>query len=300
MALRIVRESDPIQVERLSVCIYAPPGLGKTSLAFTADDPLLLDFDQGAYRSGNRKDSVKVERWEDVCGIGPKDLEAYKTIVVDTAGRALDHLTTDIIASDAKAGRGGSLSIQGYGVLKSRFIGWLNMLKQFGKDVVLIAHSEEKQKGDETIERLDVQGGSKGEIYKASDCMGRIFIRGEKRMLDFSPRESGFGKNPAQLPVLEIPDFATDSNFLGKVMRQIKSKLNEETEVQREARAIQEEWKAKVSGAADEALTDLVKEINAANVSDNFRGIVKGQINDRAKASGLAWDAKAKSFKKAA
>lgn len=50
MTLRITRSADPITVERLNVCIYAQPGIGKTSLGFTADAPLLLDFDQGAHR----------------------------------------------------------------------------------------------------------------------------------------------------------------------------------------------------------------------------------------------------------
>jgi hypothetical protein len=52
------------------------------------------------------------------------------------------------------------------------------MLNSFGKDVVLIAHMDEQRNGDDIIERLDVQGGSKGEIYKAADAMGRVAVRG--------------------------------------------------------------------------------------------------------------------------
>ena len=29
MALKIVRAADPIKVERLNVCLYAPPGVGR-------------------------------------------------------------------------------------------------------------------------------------------------------------------------------------------------------------------------------------------------------------------------------
>ena len=37
MSLKITKAAEPIAVERLNLCIYAQPGIGKTSLAFTAD-----------------------------------------------------------------------------------------------------------------------------------------------------------------------------------------------------------------------------------------------------------------------
>jgi hypothetical protein len=118
-------------------------------------------------------------------------------VVIDTAGRALDALTADIIRRNPKAGRGGALTLQGYGTLKAEFVAWVKSVNAIGKDVVLIAHMDEQRNGDEIIERLDVQGGSKGEIYKAADAMGRIAIRDGKRMLMFSPTDACFGKNPA-------------------------------------------------------------------------------------------------------
>src|SRR6185312_8308066 len=169
MSLKITKAADPISVERLNLCIYAQPGIGKTSLAFTADAPLLLDFDQGAHRAANRKDTVRVASWGDVANMTADDLAPYKTLIIDTAGRALDALTADIIRRNPKAGRGGALTLQGYGTLKSEFVAWLKMVNGFGMDVVLIAHMDEQRNGDEIIERLDVQGGSKGEIYKAAD-----------------------------------------------------------------------------------------------------------------------------------
>src|SRR5690606_38238567 len=51
MALKITKASDPLTVEQLIVCIYGPPGLGKTTLGFSARKPLLLDFDRGAHRA---------------------------------------------------------------------------------------------------------------------------------------------------------------------------------------------------------------------------------------------------------
>jgi hypothetical protein len=195
--LKIIKSSDPISVERVNLCIYGPPGLGKTSLAFTAESPLLLDFDNGAHRAANRKDTVRVQSWGEVAELDRDDLAQYSTVIVDTAGRALDALTADIIRRNPKMGRGGALSLQGYGQLKAEFVAWLKLLNSFGKDVVLIAHMDEQRNGDEIIERLDVQGGSKNEIYKAADAMGRLTIRDGKRLLNFSPTDAAFGKNPA-------------------------------------------------------------------------------------------------------
>lgn len=288
MALRIIRSTDPITVSRLNVCIYAAPGLGKTSISFTADKPLLLDFDRGAHRSANRKDTVQVERWEDVAHITADDLADFKTVVVDTAGRALDTLTPDIIRRNPKMGRGGSLTLQGFGQLKAEFVAWLKHLNSLGKDVVLIAHMDEQRSGDEIIERLDVQGGSKGEIYKAADAMGRLSIRDGKRMLNFSPTDASFGKNPGQLEPLEVPHPERDPQFLARVIQQIKDRLNAMTEEQREAQAALEKWRDRTTAAEDvSAINALLPEAKGGSQA------MKVLLNDRAASLGLSFDSKA-------
>lgn len=287
MALRIIRSTDPITVTRVNLCIYAAPGLGKTSISFTADKPLLLDFDRGAHRAANRKDTVQVDRWEDVANITADDLADFNTVVVDTAGRALDVLTADIIRRNPKAGRGGALTLQGYGTLKAEFVAWLKHLNSLGKDVVLIAHMDEQRNGDEIIERLDVQGGSKGEIYKAADAMGRLSIRDGKRMLNFSPTDSQFGKNPGQLDPLEVPHPERAPEFLAGVIQQIKDKLNAMTEEQREAQAALEKWRTNLADVEDaDGINGL---LDAAKSSSRAAQIL---LHDRATALGLTFDKK--------
>ena len=287
MALRIIRSTDPITVSRLTLCIYAAPGFGKTSISFTADRPLLLDFDRGAHRAANRKDTVQVDRWEDVASITADDLADFNTVVVDTAGRALDVLTADIIRRNPKAGRGGALTLQGYGTLKAEFVAWLKHLNSLGKDVVLIAHMDEQRNGDEIIERLDVQGGSKGEIYKAADAMGRLSIRDGKRMLNFSPTDSQFGKNPGQLDPLEVPHPERAPEFLAGVIQQIKDKLNAMTEEQREAQAALEKWRTNLADVEDaDGINGL---LDAAKSSSRAAQIL---LHDRATALGLTFDKK--------
>jgi hypothetical protein len=131
MALKITRAADPITVERLNLCVYGQPGAGKSSLAFTAEAPLLLDFDRGAHRAANRKDTVQVSAWSDVSDMGADDLAPYSTVIVDTAGRALDSLTADIIRRNPKAGRGGAGGEVGGGQV------WLSAYHDLRVDLVV-------------------------------------------------------------------------------------------------------------------------------------------------------------------
>lgn len=289
MGLKITKASEPIKVERLTVCIYAAPGLGKTSLAFTSEAPILLDFDHGAYRAANRKDTVQISTWGDVTTIEQDDLKAYKTVVVDTAGRALDLLSADIIRRNAKMGRGGALTLQGYGALKAEFIAWLKLINSFGKDVILIAHMDEQRNGDDVLERLDVQGGSKNEIYKAADAMGRIFIRGNKRELDFTPRENSFGKNPGQLDVLTIPE--NDTSFMAGVIKQIKDRLNTLTEEQLEAQKVIESWRDRIDAMKTvEAFNKALGEVRKAPK------VCQAMFGRAAKLRGFEYDEKAGAY----
>lgn len=291
MALKITKTNDPITVNQLVVVIYGAPGLGKSTLGFTSDTPIMLDFDRGAYRSANRKDSVQIDSWNDAASITAEDLAPYNTVVVDTAGRALDYLSADIIKADPKKGYGGALTLQGYGVLKSRFTSWLNSLKIIGKDVVLIAHSSEDKKGDEIIERLDVQGGSKGEIYKSADAMGRLYLVNGKRIVSFSPTDTAFGKNPGNLEPVQVDDVSVNPDILAQVIVAIKDRLNSLTESQKAKQKEIADWMARISeSTSPDHFNQMVKEVKAADKS--IEQAIKGYLHKSATENGLEFNKK--------
>lgn len=300
MALRITKAEEPIEVKQLTSCIYSPPGLGKSSLSFTTETPLLLDFDGGSYRAINRKDVVQVASWADVSAITGDDLKPYRTVVVDTAGRALDVLSAYIIGENPKLGRGGALTLQGFGELKSRFISWTKLIRSFGLDVVLLVHSDEQRKGDEVIERLDVQGGSKNEIYKVADMMGRISLSSGKRILNFNPTDTAFGKNPGRLPALEIPDAERDAitfnTFLGGVIARTKETLNTLSAEQKEVASMLADWQSKIEEAKTpddyNGMIPLTQEADE-RVRDN----VKRMLTSSATRKGYEFDKATKAFK---
>jgi len=295
MALRIVSASAPLTIENIVLTVYAAPGYGKSSLSFTAEKPLMLDFDRGAHRSATRGDSVPVASWADVAQMTPDDLKPYSTIIVDTAGRALDALSADIINGNPKAGRGdGSLTLQGFGTLKSRFAQWQAFLRSLHKDLILVCHMDEQKNGDDTQERIDAQGASRNEIYKSSDAMCRIRLDGrDQRYLDFDPRQGGFGKNPAQLPKIAFPDPRQNPRVLAEVIAQIKAAVNHMAVEQAEAHKDQDMWAktiAEAKTAADfNALVNLGRE-------RKYGKVMMAMLTDPAKAAGLHFDKTAKLY----
>ena len=197
MAIKIIKGAD-VPVEHLIVVLYGPPGIGKTSLALTAANPLLLDFDGGVKRAPNHafNDVVSVQSWSDVDSLTPADLEGYDTIIIDTLGSALESMIVEMIARDPKMGRGGGQpSMQGWGALKVKFAAFLSLLQRSNRDIVVVAHASEEMRGEEAVERIHAQGSSKQLVYQQADLMGRMSKDGKAVLLTFDPTASAYGKN---------------------------------------------------------------------------------------------------------
>lgn len=241
--IKVTKATDSIEVKTLCLTVYSQPGLGKSSLAFSASRPLLLDFDNGAHRATNRGDVVRITEWSEVAGIKADDVKDYDTIIIDTAGKALDVLAQDVIKSDSRLAYGGALNQQGWGKLGVRFSAFLRLIRGFGKDVVLIAHMDEQKDGDAIKERLKVPGGSKDLILTDSDVIARISIFNKERHLVFSPTETSFGKDPAQLVSMPIPDVKSGGfkTCLADVISAVKDKLNAMSDDQL-AHKVEVEW----------------------------------------------------------
>lgn len=284
--LKVIHPSDAHTVDTLVGCLYSPPGLLKTTLAFTARDPLLLDFDHGVHRAEFRRAFVHVERWKDVADMNSADLEPYKTIIVDTAGRALDSLAGSIIDRNPKMGNvAGGLTLQGFGQLKSEFAAWLQRLRSFGKDILLVAHMTEEKRGDDTVERLDMQGASRQEVYKSADFMGRLAIERDGTItMNLSPSDTGFGKNPGNLPVQRFKTpIEPSSRHMEKIFEMTKARINAMTKEQQIVSEALEQWRDRVVAAADaSALTALIAEVPTdERLQENAKRVLNSIANDK-------------------
>ncbi len=289
--VKITYSSDAIEVKNCAVVVYGQPGVFKTSLGFTATKPLLVDFDKGAKRALNRGDSVQVTTWADIEGITKEDCEPYETLVIDTVGRMLDALEIDIMAKNPKhAQTDGTLTLKGYGSLKKRYQVWIDTVRGWGLDVVLLAHQKEKEINEILVARPDVQGGSYSEVFKSDDQVGYAYTDGGKRMLDFNPSDTHIGKNIINAEVFTVPDFNIDPNFLAGIISDIKGAMKTISE---QGIIVQEEvakWREAILPAATAAeinkLIAGVNKIKEVPVKLQARQL----LGDQAKSMDLVWD----------
>jgi hypothetical protein len=298
MSLNIISEDEEILVETLNILIYGQPGAGKSSLGFTAKKPLTLDFDKGSHRSSFRKDIVKVTSWSDVAQITSNDLKNYKTVVIDTVGRALDFLAQEIIKENPKNGtRNGGLTIQGWGVLKNTFLTWLKQINLLGIDVVFIAHDKEDKSGDIKFVRPDIVGSSYGEIMKSADFIGYYYLEGSKRVVDFTPCESFIGKNSANLPKQFIPNFNEVPNFFETVIKEMKDTLNHQSLNAKEITNLISNLKKQLEGQKTaEDINKYAKYIGELGLTNGVKNTISQLFKVKVSELGLEYDKASKLY----
>lgn len=294
--MRIIRGTDSIPVEHPVFLIFGQPGICKTSLAYSAKDPLLRDYDKGAHRAANRRDTLLIDSWRDVVESNSADnLAPYSTVIEDTVGRCLDLITADIAATDPKKAPGGNLSQQGWGVLKNRFRQHIATLRALGKDVLLIAHDKEDKDGDARIVRPEIVGGSYGEVMKVADFVGYLYMNGRDRVLDFNPTDRWIGKNPAGWEPFKVPPVNKAQDFMADLFDRGRVALGQLSEQSAAIVRQVAEWRLRISSLTSAAECNAVMpEITA--LSPTVKPQVAKLLMEHGEELKLTFDKDAKKF----
>lgn len=281
MATKILTEDQPLVIETIVVTIFGVPGVGKSSLSFTTDSPVNLDFDEGVKRAVKRKTAASFDTWQDAWYfIHSKDFADLncKTLIVDTGGVMLDnYIARHVVTVDDKNGKkGGGVSLQGYGAMKEVFYTFLNDVKKRGMDVVFICHANSEKEGDVSRHFPKMTGGSYDILMAASDLVGYMETINNKRSINFNPTDRNVGKNSAQFPVITVPDYMAPGfdNFLGNLIQQAKEKMMELSEAQKAS--IEKIEALKVEVTAAKSLTELEQILTAAG---EMTPVIKTQVN---------------------
>ena len=283
---RFVRKDEPLEIKSLVIVIFGLPGMGKTSLSFTADNPILEDFDDGVKRCVGRKDYLEIRSFDEVLAFHQSQEFrefAPKALIFDTGGKLLDdHLAQYVISQNVKnAKNGGGVSLQGYGAIKDNFRLVVNDIKSKGIDLVVVCHAEQYKDGEETRYRPKMTGGSYDILMGEADLVGFMESVNNKRTINFSPTDRHVGKNCAGFAPFVVPD-ATEPNydtFLATIIQNTKDHMVKKSAAQEEAIKKIAAYKETIGEATLEQLNEVENEI--ATMSPSYRVQLDKLILDR-------------------
>ena len=271
------------------ILLYGVPGCGKSSIASTANNPLLIDCDRGADRAVIRPDVLTCSSWEDITN-ELETMRDYGTIIIDTAKAALDDfMMAWAIKTDDAARRN---ALKAYGLIGKEFSQFVANLRAMGKDLIIIAHAKEDKDGDDRIFYPDVTGQSRDLVQRIADQIGFLSYGGDNsRVLHFQKNHRIVAKDTARLGDIIIPD-ASDPAYataMANIIAATKARIQERTNAQNEALdAIKTAEEAIAKVADGPTADDALKAITACPQADVKA--LKKKLADATKKLGLKFD----------
>lgn len=187
--------------KKFSMIIYGSPGVGKTTLALSAPNPVLLDFDRGIsrVRSEHRKATSVCSTYEEVLAdIHSPELSQYDTIIIDTGGSFVTFLKDWAFRTrpGCKTKSGDFNGLKGYGEVKTEFARFTEDIKtRLNKNIIYVFHTEEKQDKDgNPVQRLLCEGSVRNTVWNPCDFGGYVQMIGSTRDICFTPEQEFFAK----------------------------------------------------------------------------------------------------------
>ena len=331
--MSFIKQPSEIQEKKnLVMLVYGSPGDGKTTLAISAPKPVLLDMDGGVGRT------LAAHRSPVVQGLNGKPLPwaadpankvngedepsvlgalaeirslPFETIVVDTVGKLLDAMSDTIMRTNpAMRQRDGSLSLKGYGARKRMFKDFVSQCLAMGKNVVFIAHAQERKVGDDIKVSPIIGGSSETDLMTEIDLAGYLTNIGGKRLLFWGNDGSGLAKqftakNTCFLPnVMEIPVVAdaygnilAPNNFLCTVIDHYNENQEKKEELNAQYAKLIAEGKKTIALAENAKQLNKTLEALAEVVVIYDSKLVLGRaLNERAKELGCKYDKEKKAY----
>ncbi|MGN1118303.1 MAG: ATP-binding protein, partial [Acutalibacteraceae bacterium] len=292
--------------------IYGSPGVGKTTLALSAPNPLLLDFDRGIsrVRAEHRKATSVCEKYEEVIAdLQSPEMKNFDTIVVDTGGSFVTFLQDWAMRIDPKVNcqKNGAISLKGFGAVKqefNRFTAWVKAI--LNKHIIYVFHSEEKvDKDGNAQQRLLCEGAAKNAVWTPCDFGGYVQMIGDKRDICFSPEQEFFAKGCHGIAGhYNIPALAegTPNDFITRLFNKAKENLKAETAAlapaqNKYAEIIATTKKMLASVTDADKLNEASAEISAFDHALTSKKECAALIRDKAKELNLTLDKETKLYR---
>ena len=211
--------------KKIRMLIAGYPGIGKSTLALSAPNPLHIDVDFGIDRiePRYRKPYIQPASYQEILDdLTPENVKDFDTLVFDTGGKLISLMSLWAIKKDPKYGqRDGSLSLKGYGFVGKEFVRLMDYcFYTLQKNIVIVFHAVEEKDGDNTRLRIKVEGQTKNNVWEPMDLGGFVEIYGNDRTIGFSNCERYFAKGTRGIfGVRKIPALTPGSpnDFLAKL-----------------------------------------------------------------------------------
>ena len=219
--------------KNIIMIISGLPGIGKSTLALSAPDVVLIDTDEGMARvkPEHRKDASLCKTYEELLEDVKKFAGQYKTVVIDTGGSLIDMLKDWAMRNEPTANKkSGGFSQQGFGFVKQEFLRLSADLRR-NFNVIYLFHVT-KDKHAVVFMDLVCEGSAKTLVYQPADLAAYMHIINGERYLGFTPTmnynaKSAYGiKGLIKVPELKDGD---PNDFLIKLFAQVKANLEAES-----------------------------------------------------------------------
>lgn len=297
--------------KKFSMIVYGSPGIGKTTLALSAPDPILIDFENGVdrVRADHRKLTIVCENYEEVLhDIESPEVRDCQSIIIDTGGSFINYLKDWAMRVKGCRAKDGSFnSLKGYGVVKNEFASFTSRLRDtMRKNVIYIFHADEKaDKDGNPQQRLLCEGATKNSVWNSCDFGGYMQMLGESRTIAFTPTQEYFAKGSHGIAgIMPVPDKGiNDTNdFLSNLFDKAKANIAHENDVfapmQAQYEAVMKQVREIVGAiqTADDAnraaaaLPDMQHALSSKREASMM-------LNEKAKSLGLKWDGEAKAYR---
>lgn len=261
----MIRNPNEIQEteKKIRMLIAGYPGIGKSTLALSAPNPLHIDVDFGIDRiePRHRKPFIQPGSYQEILDdLTPTNVRDFDTLVFDTGGKLLKLMSTWAIKKNAKNGSPvGSLSRQGYGVVGKEFERLMDFcFYELQKHIVIVFHAIEDKDGENARLRIKVEGQTKNNVWEPMDLGGFVEMMGDDRTIGFSNCERYFAKGTRGISgVHKIPALTPErpNDFLTRLFadyNNIAAREREQTAQQQALyQAAMEEGMTIVAGITD-------------------------------------------------
>lgn len=176
--MKVFNSLEPTVKPSILMVVYGEGGVGKTTFAATAPRPIIADCENGSKYFGLRgisSDVALIESWADMQEFLEVALtDKYDTVIIDPIGELMEKLTRYMIEkADSKlVMKDGNPTMAGWGWLKQTMRNFLKTMRDSGKNVVVIAHVQEKEDEGRIVKRPMVATKLSEELVNMVDVVG--------------------------------------------------------------------------------------------------------------------------------